>query len=264
MKEALSIILKEMPWLITQPYAHRGLHDAARQTPENALPAFQLAIDAGHGIQLDTQMTADGAIAVFHDDTLDRMTEASGDILEWDWRRLSELALAGTEHRIPLLEQVLEQVNGQVPLLIDAKAPYEAQIPRYCLTLRRALEGYRGPVAVMSADQTIIRWFLDNAPKIPRGLVVSEEGRTLPLLERLGIRRRLSLWQTKPHFLAYDVRSLPSPFATRANEEGLPILTWTVDSAERFYTAREFADGMIYEPFDLDDAASDPAASQAA
>ena len=41
-------------------YAHRGLHDNISDAPENSLAAFQKAVDAGYGIELDVQMTADG------------------------------------------------------------------------------------------------------------------------------------------------------------------------------------------------------------
>ena len=87
----------------------------------------------------------------------------------------------------------------------------------------------------MSFDPRVIRWFHLQAPRIVRGLVVTEEGgRTLS-----GIaRRHLSLWQARPEFLAYDIRDLPSRFASAQRRRGLPLLTWTVRSeelAERAY-----------------------------
>ena len=45
-------------------YAHRGLHDNISDAPENSLAAFQKAVDAGYGIELDVQMTADGKVVV--------------------------------------------------------------------------------------------------------------------------------------------------------------------------------------------------------
>ena len=87
----------------------------------------------------------------------------------------------------------------------------------------------------MGFDPRVIRWFHLQAPRIVRGLVVTEEGsRTLS-----GIaRRHLSLWQARPEFLAYDIRDLPSRFANAQRRRGLPLLTWTVRSeelAERAY-----------------------------
>ena len=57
-------------------YAHRGLHDGTRA--ENSMSAFKAAVDAGYGIELDVRLSSDGELVVFHDNTLDRMTESKG------------------------------------------------------------------------------------------------------------------------------------------------------------------------------------------
>ena len=63
-----------------KPFAHRGLHGPgiAREQPR----AFEAAIAAGHGIELDVQASADGQAIVFHDYELERLTGATG----WSWR----------------------------------------------------------------------------------------------------------------------------------------------------------------------------------
>ena len=60
-------------WLTSTPIAHRGLHDAAAGAPENSLVAFGRAAEARYPIELDVQISRDGAAIAFHDDTLDRM-----------------------------------------------------------------------------------------------------------------------------------------------------------------------------------------------
>ena len=52
-------------------YAHRGLHSPDKSVPENSLAAFAAAADAGYGMELDVQLSKDGEVVVFHDDTLD-------------------------------------------------------------------------------------------------------------------------------------------------------------------------------------------------
>ena len=54
-------------------FAHRGLHSRDMSVPENSLEAFRLAAKAGYGIELDVQLSKDGQVVVFHDDTLDRV-----------------------------------------------------------------------------------------------------------------------------------------------------------------------------------------------
>jgi glycerophosphoryl diester phosphodiesterase len=157
---------------------------------------------------------------------------------------LSQLALGGGNDRIPALRDVLGMVRGRVPLLIEVKTRRERRVGALCLAVRRDLEGYAGPVAVMGFDPRVGAWFRRHAPHLVRGLVVSEEGaRTLSG----SLRRRLALWRAAPDFLAYDVRDLPSPFAAAQRRRGLPLLTWTVRTAALLRRAAEHADAPIAE-----------------
>ncbi len=54
-------------------FAHRGLHDNPGGIPENSLAAFRRARAHGYGVELDVQLSKDGQVVVFHDDTLDRV-----------------------------------------------------------------------------------------------------------------------------------------------------------------------------------------------
>jgi hypothetical protein len=70
-----------------------------------------------------------------------------------------------------------------------------------------ALASYIGPVAVMSFNPEVGRWFARNAPHVLRGLVVTEAGKP----RRGALTRRLAAWRSRPDFLAYDIRDLPPP-----------------------------------------------------
>ena len=64
--------MKDASFLKRAPIAHRGLHDGNQARWENTLPAFQAAVDGGYGIELDVQLSSDGAALVFHDEKLER------------------------------------------------------------------------------------------------------------------------------------------------------------------------------------------------
>jgi glycerophosphoryl diester phosphodiesterase len=233
------------PSLLTPlPIAHRGLHGDGRV--ENSPAAFAAAIAAGHGIELDVQASRDGEAMVFHDARLERLTGEAGEVAACSAAELGAIGLLGSADRIPTLAAALGQIGGRVPLLIEVKAPGRRRqfVVPLCRAVLRALEGYSGPVGVMSFNPEVARWFGRNAPQILRGLVVSEE-------DKKGLRgraeRRLSLWRAVPHFLAYDVRDLPSGFAARCRRSGLPVFTWTVRSAADHAVAAEHADQIVYE-----------------
>ncbi len=234
-------VLGRVAFLKAQPYAHRGLHGGNRI--ENSRAAFLAAIEAGHGIELDVQMSRDAVAMVFHDETLNRLTDAAGLLIDRTSEELADVKLRGTDEGIPTLQEILNLVGGRVPILIEIKSGKEP-VGRLCLAVRRALEGSRGTVAIMSFNPDVGRWFNRHAPRIVRGLVVTEEGRGEV---RGRIERRLSLWRAKPDFLAYDVRDFPSAFAARQRRRGLPVLTWTVRTAENEKMAAAHADEVIYE-----------------
>ncbi|GGE02104.1 glycerophosphoryl diester phosphodiesterase [Tsuneonella deserti] len=228
-------------WLGGQTYAHRGVHD--ERVAENSPSAFAEAIRRGLGIECDVQKSRDGRAMVFHDWQLDRLTAQSGPVARRLSSELEQVALLSGD-RIPTLEKLLEQVAGRVPLLIEIKSKKDRNPIPLCLAVNRALDGYRGPCAVMSFDARVPRWFGTHAPAVVRGLVVTEENS-----RGVGgwFKRQLSLWAGKPDFLAYDVRDLPSSFAAAQRARGLPVLTWTVRSALLRERAAIFADAPIAE-----------------
>jgi glycerophosphoryl diester phosphodiesterase len=234
--------LARVAWIGKYAYAHRGLHGSG--VPENSPAAFAAAIEHGMGIECDVQRSSDGQAVVFHDWELDRLTSESGAVGQLTAASLRAIRLTGGDDTIPSLRQVLNQIGGRVPLLIELKSRKDLRFPSLCLAVLRALEGYRGMYAVMSFDPRVPRWFKRYAPLTVRGLVITEEN-DHTLFSRLF--RRLSLWQANPDFLAYDIRDLPSRFAAAQRKRGLPIVSWTVRSPELLARAQLHADAPIAE-----------------
>lgn len=225
-------------------YAHRGLHGGGEGLIENSLLAFAAALDAGLGMECDVRLSADGIVYVFHDETLDRLTSETGAFGRCSAQKLDAIPLHGNGGPIPTLRALLEAVGGRQPLLIEIKIDGVEPVSPLCAAVDADLRGYAGPVAIMSFDPRVGRWFAAHAPQVVRGLVVTEEGGK-------GwwghLKRALAMRHAKPDFLAYDIRDLPSPFATRARHGGTPVLSWTVRRPENWKTVRQHADGAIFE-----------------
>ena len=230
----------ELRQLIAKPFAHRGLHGPGRI--ENSRAAFEAAIEARHGIELDVQASRDGQAMVFHDERLERLAEHAGPICGLVQRELERIRLRDSAETIPSLHEILQLIEGQVPLLIELKSP-NRDVSALCHAVSEALQIYVWPVAVMSFNPEVGRWFARHDPNRLRGLVVTEKGQKW----RGWLSRRLALWRSKADFLAYDIRDLPSSFAERAQRRGLKVLTWTVRSVRDRARAAEHADQIIYE-----------------
>lgn len=241
MRSSQSSPIEAPAWLTATPYAHRGLHGPGRV--ENSRGAFEAAVAAGFGIELDVQLSRDGRAMVFHDYALDRLTDETGKVAERSAAELAAIRLRGQDEGISTLAEILSLIADRGPVLVEVKAD-RRRVATLCRDVARSLESYKGRAAVISFNPEVGRWFARHAPEVVRGLVVSEENKRGL---RGRVERRLALWCARPHFLAYDIRDLPSRFAADARARGRPILTWTVRNARDAEVAAVYADQIIHE-----------------
>lgn len=233
-------------FLLAQDVAHRGLWgDGA---PENSIAATEAAIEQGFAIECDVRLSRDGTVVVFHDAETTRLTGTPGRIAQMGASELAALRLSGGEDEpVPSLAQLVARIAGRVPLIIEIKTDTRAETAPLCFAVRRALEGYRGPVAVMGFNPDVSRWFATHAPRIVHGLVMTEHRETRWRAIRDAVLRRLAVRRAKPDFLAYDVRFLPSPLPQALRSAGVPVLSWTVRSPADAATVAAYADRPIFE-----------------
>lgn len=98
--------------MITQVIAHRG---SKGLRPENTLPAFSKAIDAGaDGIETDVHLSKDGELIIIHDETVNRTTNGTGKVYDMTLKELKQLdagSYFGLDYlgtRIPTLQEVVQ------------------------------------------------------------------------------------------------------------------------------------------------------------
>ena len=236
-------------WLLERPIAHRGLHSGDGACPENSLAAFGRAVEKGYAIELDLQRTADGRLAVFHDDDAGRMTGVPGAIRSLDSAVLRTLRLLGSGQTVPMLEDVLGLVGGAVPLLIEIKN--RERCGRMEDALNAALSKYRGPAAVQSFNPFSVRWFRVHAPHIQRGLISGDFRREpIPAWYRFVLKRLLLSNISCPHFINYDIQSLPNRWTESRRRRGIPIIGWTARSVDEYRRALRWCDNVVFEGFD--------------
>ncbi len=236
--------------LLPYRYAHRGLHDAQR--PENSLAAFQAALDKGYGMELDVHLLRGGGLAVIHDASLKRTTGQEGKIEELSEQELSHYTLENTAQTIPTLRQVLDLVDGQVPLIIEIKTDgknYHRVTERVC----QELEGYQGLFCLESFDPRSIQWLRRHRPQLIRGQLAENSLRRdspLPWILRFLITNHLGNFLSVPDFVAYryEDRNDFSTFLVR-RIWGVQGVSWTIRSEEELRLAE--ADGWlpIFENF---------------
>jgi glycerophosphoryl diester phosphodiesterase len=242
----------DLRWLIAGPITHRGLHDRASGVIENSASAFAAAIAAGYAIECDLQLSADNQPMVFHDERLERLTGAAGFVRERTAHDLQTLPLTGGSDRMQTLPELLDQVQGRVPLVIEMKSHFDGDVT---LAERAAalVAEYDGPAALMSYDPDLVSHLARAWPEIPRGIVADRmthsEWAALPLPRRLAMRNFTHLPETRPHFLSYEAAGLPAAIARAFRQAGRPVICWTIRSEQQAMRATRYCDQITFEGF---------------
>ncbi len=228
--------------------AHRGLWSKTR--PENSLPAFWAAADTGLGIELDVRLSADGEAMVFHDSSLSRMCGDDRDLADCTVDELQSLRLAGTEHHIPTLLEVLWTLGARTPVLVEMKVPLGAEGPLEA-RVAEIIDMAPTPAAVLSFNPHALGFVQDIAPHIPRGLNLdswrSHERGIKNAAQRRAYRNLRHINDAAPHFLSVSAEILPDARVASARQAGLPILGWTARSAAELNRLALYADSVMFE-----------------
>jgi glycerophosphoryl diester phosphodiesterase len=238
------------------PFAHRALHKRDEGRPENSPAAIRAAVAAGYAIECDVQGTADGQAVVFHDEWMERLTDATGFVKDYTAEELGRIRLRDSEDFIPTLEAVLAMVAGRVPLLIELKDQTDRMAEtdgRLEAAVARALAGYPGPVAVMSFNPHAVANMARLAPDVPRGITTAayDHAGWAPLSpERCDELREIADYdRVGACFISHEAADLGRDRVAALKAKGATVLTWTITSAAMEARARAVADNVTFEGY---------------
>ena len=240
--------IKEHP-IFKVPLAHRGLHNET--IDENSMPAFEAAVKAGFGIELDVHITADNKIVVIHDNTTTRTTGVEKVVNDTTYKDLKKLRLLHTKTEIPLLKDVLKMVKGKVPVLVEVKA--ENKVPPALVTeVLKVIEKYpyKDKLAMQSFNPYVARDLKKESTGIPVGQLMSDVLYGQSKLVHFMYRSLLVLKISKPDFFNYEVKYIHKRNIQRKRRR-LPLITWTIDDYDKEKTAIALADNYIFEHIEI-------------
>ena len=233
-------------------YAHRGLYDNEHGIPENSMAAFRRAVDKGYGIELDVHLTADNQLVVFHDDTLTRMCGMNKKISSFLYSDLMQLRLLGTEEGIPLFKDVLELIDGKVPLIIELKVDGSNQ-NLLCPLVWQLLSRYKGDYCIESFHPFVLQWFKRHEPQVVRGQLSCNFFKENPHCDIVLflMSNLMTNFFTHPDFIAYKYLDLDNP-AVIYNRKLFHIMTvvWTIPGKPTYDRFKNKVDVMIFEGFE--------------
>lgn len=217
--------------LMDRLYAHRGLHGGG--VPENSLAAFSRAAEGGYGIELDVQLTRDGALVVHHDASLKRVCGTDLQICDITYEELCRHPLPDGSC-VPLFSDVLALVGGRVPLIVEVK--HHGGAARNAAAALEQLRAYDGPYCVESFHPLAMRYFRLNAPGVVRGQLAmggARQAGETGIVAHFALRHLLVNCLSRPHFVAYSYPKDRSPAMWLMRRCFHPLLAaWTLRSQE--------------------------------
>lgn len=248
-----------MPRVVNRPdtrlfrkryFAHRGLFDNGGDAPENSMAAFKKAVEADYGMELDVHVTKDGVPVLFHDFTLERMCGVKGVIEEYTYDELQKLTLCGSGERIPRLKELLNMVQGRVPLIVEIKS--EKVDVSCCKAIDRLLRDYDGEYCIESFNPMVLWWYRLHHKAVVRGQLSSNfriDGGYRNIVYFFMTHLMLNFF-TQPDFIAYNhaFKEEPGRRICRHFFRN-PSVAWTVRSRKELEQLQKTFDVFIFESF---------------
>lgn len=230
------------------PIAHRGLHDDVFE--ENSMSAFKAAIEHGFAIETDVHLLADGVVAVHHDGNLSRVCGKDVKIETLTSAQLKDYPMTVGGEIIPTLPEMLELVNGQVPILIELKTLSGAWNNDLARAVLRDLKNYpyKDMIALQSFDFFAVKWLSKNQNEYPYGQLASKNpNKESPKIMTEFMGKLLCCKISKPMFISYDIICTPNQWIQPYLDKKFPVFSWTVKSKEELERAKKLTNNFIFE-----------------
>lgn len=210
-------------------WAHRG---ASAYAPENTLEAFRMAVDCkADGIELDVQKTKDGKLVVIHDETLDRVSRASGLVKDFTYEKMKDINVnerfpkLGTQY-IPTLEEVYELIrptNLTINVELKTGVIFYPEIEEQVLELTKQM-GMQERVIYSSFNHYTIRKIKRLQPDAVTGLLYQDG-----MIDVFTYAKQ-TVQADALHPAIYNVQY--PDFYAKCRKHGLKVHVWTVNEEE--------------------------------
>lgn len=225
-------------------FGHRGCR-GKENPPENSLAAFKAAIDQGaDGVEMDIFLTGDKHLVVFHDDTLERMTEGKGNITSFSLAELNKLHLKDIEGK--LTESKIPTLNEVFSLVGNYRKESSSRAKNFLLNIEIKGLGISNYVAKAIKEKVAGGWSLDNflvssfdtaslyelrkhSPEIPIGALYESGEKPWDISEQQLASALEKNKDLKPRTVNITLPSLTPKAIKMIKDIGAEPVAWTCD-----------------------------------
>lgn len=213
---------------------HRG---AMGHETENTLPSIQKAMDLGVDmIEIDVFKIKSGEIVVFHDDKLDRLTNAPGNIEDYYIFDLRKVIVDGG-HKIPMLQDVLKLIDNKVALNIELKGAGTADRVNHIMNSYIENRNWSAENFIISSfNWNELKEMRKYNPNVAIAVLTEEDP-----VDAIPVAKELNAVAINPYFKKLDLEK-----ANEIRDAGFKIYTWTVNEPADIEAMKRIAvDGII-------------------
>lgn len=219
--------MKDIDFLKKGIFAYQGIYDN-KNVYENTLEAFKVAIKRRNNIYFEVIETKDHKFVVCKNDVFERIHNSKDKVEDMTYDELCYVSF----YHIPLLEEVLELINGIVGIMIDPKVHTKHK------NLFELLDNYNGKFAIISVNPKIINWFNKNRPEYVVGEVITK---------RKGFN--LSFYFNKTDFKSYNIDYFDKIKVSNLRDLGDVVIGYLINSTEKYETYKNVFDNLIADNF---------------
>ena len=219
------------------------------------MEAFRLAIERDYSIEMDIHFTKDYKIIVFHDFFLGRRTTKTGFVFKKTLSYIKKAKLSNNE-TVPTIEEVLNLIDGRVPILLEIKCSkyIKKNLNVFTRVLSEKLESYKGPVALMSFSSDLIKHIRKRKlfKRFPLGLTTS-----FPKIESISSKLKNNkieneIVANRLQFISQDWKGIKNIRVKRLKKLNIAILSWTITSREIEKSLKGLVDNITFEYYEPD------------
>ncbi|MEG0918392.1 MAG: hypothetical protein RSA49_03785 [Anaerovoracaceae bacterium] len=229
---------KNCDWIKTMPIARGGSYND--ELPINSLGAISNAIDNKHPIGISVRISLDNKCVVYEEEIVGdrRLDQMSLD-------EIISIKLEDTEYTIPTLEQVLNQVSGRTPLLVNLPGD-KKDFACEKLILNEFIK-YEGDVAFCVDTINAVTYINKNYPNVLVGQCCVPSSISFnPIKVIKTIKKYKKTKLGKPDFLAFKLADLPNEKVKKLRKYGITIIGYTVLNSEDRKTGNINCDNYVY------------------
>lgn len=231
---------REIMFLENKIIAHRGGFFDNQKIYENTQEVFQTALQKGFAIELDVRVTKDNQVVVYHDDNLKRLMNEDAVIEDL---RLDELP--NEPFSIPLFRDILKQIDGKVPLLIEIKSMH--QIGHSIDTIMEELKDYTGEYAIQSFHPYVLLYLKWHYKDVIRGQLGSpNRQKDIPKIQKWITKTMCFNKLTKPTFISYEYNEISFKKIAKLKKKYV-MICFTIREQDDYTKCKDIYDAWICE-----------------